>query len=172
MDVTTTTGETIPVDEASVPYPPSKVPLCHPLNSRSSVASGRSQDRAHQSSCSQSESELCHTQPQCSGGHGCKRSGDKSRTRPTRLPPPTLDGAHPSLDTNYRSLLLFIPLRLGQDKFNMEYASALKVCVFVTYGKRVVMCVCVCVWFICPPNILSVGLPHIAPVGRVYWGQA
>lgn len=30
--------------------------------------------------------------------------------------------------SNFRPLLLFIPLRLGQDKFNMEYAEALKTC--------------------------------------------
>ncbi|KAL5476153.1 hypothetical protein EMCRGX_G026065 [Ephydatia muelleri] len=34
--------------------------------------------------------------------------------------------AHPSRDGYFRSLLLFVPLRLGQDKFNMEYAAALK----------------------------------------------
>ena len=31
-------------------------------------------------------------------------------------------------EQEFRSLLLFIPLRLGQEKFNMEYAEALKVC--------------------------------------------
>ena len=38
----------------------------------------------------------------------------------------------------FRPLLLFIPLRLGQDCFNMEYAEALKV--------NESLCVCVCVW--------------------------
>lgn len=28
----------------------------------------------------------------------------------------------------FRSILLFIPLRLGQDTFNMSYADSLKVC--------------------------------------------
>ena len=39
--------------------------------------------------------------------------------------------------SEFRSLLLFIPLRLGQEKFNSEYTEALKVLVCV--------CMCVCV---------------------------
>jgi hypothetical protein len=39
--------------------------------------------------------------------------------------------------SNYRPLLLFIPLRLGQDGFNMEYAVALKVLEVVSEGHLV-----------------------------------
>lgn len=38
----------------------------------------------------------------------------------------------------FRPLLLFIPLRLGQDKFNMEYADALKACFAVPQTVGVV----------------------------------
>ena len=38
---------------------------------------------------------------------------------------------------NFRPLLLFIPLRLGQDSFNMEYAIALKV--IYTYRVHVMI---------------------------------
>ena len=40
--------------------------------------------------------------------------------------------------SEFRSLLLFIPLRLGQDKFNMEYKEAVKVCVCVCVRACVV----------------------------------
>ena len=40
----------------------------------------------------------------------------------------------------FRPILFFIPLRLGQDRFNEQYKDSLKVCVCV--------CVCVCV-FVC-----------------------
>ena len=37
--------------------------------------------------------------------------------------------------SNFRPLLLFIPLRLGQDSFNMEYAVALKVHEIISEGQ-------------------------------------
>lgn len=39
-----------------------------------------------------------------------------------------IDSRISSPDELFRPLLLFIPLRLGQEKFNMEYAEALKAC--------------------------------------------
>ena len=39
---------------------------------------------------------------------------------------------------SFRPLLLFIPLRLGQEKFNMEYASALKACFSITQSVGII----------------------------------
>ena len=39
---------------------------------------------------------------------------------------------------SFRPLLLFIPLRLGQEKFNMEYANALKACFTIPQSVGVI----------------------------------
>lgn len=39
-----------------------------------------------------------------------------------------IDSRISSPEERFRPLLIFIPLRLGQEKFNMEYADALKAC--------------------------------------------
>lgn len=46
---------------------------------------------------------------------------------PPELPPDSLSPTTPTNSPTFRSLLLFIPLRLGQDSFNKQYTEALKV---------------------------------------------
>ncbi len=46
--------------------------------------------------------------------------------------------ASDSPDYFFRPLLLFIPLRLGQEKFNMEYAEALKACFSIPQSVGVI----------------------------------
>ena len=52
-----------------------------------------------------------------------------------------VDSASPPIgspDYVFRPLLLFIPLRLGQERFNMEYAEALKACFHVPQSVGVI----------------------------------
>jgi cysteine protease ATG4 len=50
----------------------------------------------------------------------------------------TTDEVGGAKGSEFRSLLLFIPLRLGQDKFNMEYKEALKACLSLPQSAGVI----------------------------------
>eukprot|EP00731_Ephydatia_muelleri_P030294 Em0021g817a len=102
VDVTMATGETIPVDEACGSVCSSSRRTAQPFL----------------------EQPLLEQPLPQAGDHA--GSGDRAPGLSVPRLAPTLDAAHPSRDGYFRSLLLFVPLRLGQDKFNMEYAAALK----------------------------------------------
>ena len=46
--------------------------------------------------------------------------------------------ATPSSQTSFRPVLVFIPLRLGQDRFNMEYKEAVKACFAVRQSVGII----------------------------------
>lgn len=66
--------------------------------------------------------------------------------------------------STFRSLLLFIPLRLGQDKFNLEYKEALKVLTQRSHTDHIKGYL--------DPLVHSPGMPGSATVGWDHWGTA
>ena len=116
VDITMATGETIPVDEDLVPCA-AEVLRSHSLGTHQ----GRG-DQASNRHVASGGGGLCHTQPHRSSS----RAGSEDQTPGHSVPRLASILLPRSNDDNFRSLLLFVPLRLGQDKFNMEYATALK----------------------------------------------
>ena len=70
----------------------------------------------------------------------CRRDSSPSKEEGLTAGAGSAEGGCLSPLSNFRPLLLFIPLRLGQDCFNMEYSVALKVyCGYIMWSAIIVI---------------------------------